>query len=274
MTDAAALGVGETLARARQTQGLELSDVAQLLKFAPRQLEALEQERFDALPGPTIARGMVRNYARLMKLDPDPLLERMADRFAPQDAAQLAARFTQPVPFSNGGRSSTWLYLCLSVGVLLVVGFVAYQWHRESGAPAPAVAASEAPVAASEPARNIPVLPAQTASTPAQTSAVVAPVPVPAPAAVKEAQVLTKSMRGSSRLVLVCDQEAWIEVRDAEERLLVSALNPAGTERVVQGRGPFTLVIGNAQHVRVRYNDQPVDLAPHTKVEVARLTLK
>jgi len=33
-------------------------------------------------------------------------------------------------------------------------------------------------------------------------------------------------------------------------------------------------VIGNAQHVRVRYNDSPVDLGPHTKVEVARFTLQ
>jgi cytoskeleton protein RodZ len=42
---------------------------------------------------------------------------------------------------------------------------------------------------------------------------------------------------------------------------------------VVQGRGPFTLVIGNASHVRVLHNDREVDLRPHTKVEVARFTL-
>src|SRR3954470_3181712 len=62
-------GIGAELARAREEQGLALADVAQQLKFAARQLEALEKERFDLLPGGTFARGMVRNYARLLKLD-------------------------------------------------------------------------------------------------------------------------------------------------------------------------------------------------------------
>jgi cytoskeleton protein RodZ len=32
-------------------------------------------------------------------------------------------------------------------------------------------------------------------------------------------------------------------------------------------------VIGNASHVKVTFNDRPIDLQPHTRVEVARLTL-
>ena len=54
-------GVGRELAAAREARGLALADVAQQLKFAPRQLEALEQENIEALPGHTITRGMVRN---------------------------------------------------------------------------------------------------------------------------------------------------------------------------------------------------------------------
>ena len=79
MTEASQTGVGAELAAARQALGLEVGDVAQQLKFAPRQIEALEQERFGALPGPTIARGMLRNYARLIKLDADALIERLRE---------------------------------------------------------------------------------------------------------------------------------------------------------------------------------------------------
>jgi cytoskeleton protein RodZ len=75
------------------------------------------------------------------------------------------------------------------------------------------------------------------------------------------------------RLVIRCEEEAWIEVKDANERMLVSSLNPKGAERVVQSRGPLTLVIGNAHHVRITHNDRPVDLAPHTKLAIARFTL-
>ena len=67
--------------------------------------------------------------------------------------------------------------------------------------------------------------------------------------------------------------EAWIEIKDSADRMLVSSLNPAGSERVVRGRPPYTLVIGNASSVRVTYDDKPIDLAPHTRQDVARLTV-
>lgn len=277
MTEAAFTGVGAALAQAREAQGLALADVALQLKYLPRQLEALEQERFQSLPGATIARGMVRNYARLLKLDPEPLLERLAERLRTPDPEQLVARFRQPVPFSDSGRRSTLLYLALSAVVLALVGAVAYEWRHPSAA---------LRMAAVAPKTDAPVVPAREPA-PVIPAAVEAPEPAAVPAAMQaEPQAVQKSSAeaaasqvalnapGTQRIVLRCEQESWIEVRDGADRLLISSLNAAGTERVVEGRPPFTLVIGNAQHVRVSYNDRPVDLAPHIKVEVARLTLQ
>jgi cytoskeleton protein RodZ len=56
--------------------------------------------------------------------------------------------------------------------------------------------------------------------------------------------------------------------------MLLSQLNPAGSEQAVEGRPPFSLVIGNAQYVRLSYEDREIDLTPHVKVEVARFTLE
>jgi cytoskeleton protein RodZ len=42
---------------------------------------------------------------------------------------------------------------------------------------------------------------------------------------------------------------------------------------VVVGQPPLSLVIGNAAAVRLKYNDNPVDLKPYVQIEVARLTL-
>ena len=272
MTEAAASGVGAALAQARQAQGLALADVAQQLKFAPRQLEALEQERFGALPGPTIARGMLRNYARLLKLDPDALLARLGDRLDAPDSDKLAARFSQPVPFSDSARRSTLIYAGVSILILGAVGAVAYEWHQERDAKRQLafVAAAKAPL---EPPRAAPAPPPPKVAAP--TSRATAK---PAEAAPAAEQRLTPAKPvaagGVHRIVVRCEEEAWIEVRDGLDRLLVSSLNPAGTERVVQGRPPFSLVIGNAQHVRVTYDERPIDLQPHTRVEVARFTLQ
>ncbi|HZM37269.1 MAG TPA: helix-turn-helix transcriptional regulator, partial [Burkholderiales bacterium] len=148
MTEAAQTGVGAELAAARQALGLAIGDVSQQLKFAPRQIEALEQERFGALPGPTIARGMLRNYARFLKLDADTLLELARGQLEAPDGERLAARFRQPVPFSDNTRRSTRVYAGVSVLILGAVGALAYEWHRErSAARQPAfVAAAKAPL--------------------------------------------------------------------------------------------------------------------------------
>ena len=159
MAELVATGVGQELAEARSARGLALADVAQQLKFAPRQLEALEQERFDALPGGTFARGMVRSYARLLKLDPEPLVERIAGRFDAPDADQLAARYHQPVPFSDSARRSTFVYLGMSIGVLVLVGALAYEWHTERTAAAKKADPRTAVAKAAPPVTEVPAAP-------------------------------------------------------------------------------------------------------------------
>ena len=76
-------------ARAREAAGLSLDQVAQQLKLAPRQVKALEDENFGELPGRTFSRGFVRNYARLLNLDPEDLLLALARRCA-RACARLA----------------------------------------------------------------------------------------------------------------------------------------------------------------------------------------
>jgi len=286
MTEAVAItGVGQELAAAREARGLALADVAQSLKFAPRQLEALEQERFDALPGATFARGMVRSYARLLKLDPEPLVERISGRCEIPDSNRLAARYHQPVPFSDNGRRSTFVYLGLSLGVLALVGGVAYEWQQERVAAAkgpqkPTAVAKAAPREVPRPAA--PVVPVQQAAATApaaekvktaaaeKTKTVAAIPAVAAAVAVDKPKVVSS---GPNRLVVRADGEAWIEIKDSADRMLVSSLNPAGSERVVRGRPPYQLVIGNASNVRITYDDKLIDLAPHTRQDVARLTV-
>jgi cytoskeleton protein RodZ len=236
-----ATGVGARLRQAREEQGLAIDDVALQLKFAPRQIEFLEQERFDRLPGPTIARGMVRNYARLLKLDPEPLIQRMAPQAEPPpDPGLIAERFRQQMPFSDSGRRSTLIYAGFSVALLVLVGVLAYEWQQQKATPqfvAPAVVEKK-------------------------------------PEAEKLASADNTLPPGQHRIVFRSEGEAWLEVKDGSGRMLISALNPAGAERSVRGQPPFEIVIGNASSVRMTYDGKPVDLRPHTRVEVARFTLK
>jgi cytoskeleton protein RodZ len=97
----------------------------------------------------------------------------------------------------------------------------------------------------------------------------------PQPEAVAAVEQSEKPLApGTHSIVLRTEGEAWLEIKDGAGRMLISSLNPAGTERVVRGRAPFDVVIGNASSVKLTYDGKPVDLRPHTKVEVARFTLK
>ena len=53
---------------------MSVDAVAQQLKLAPRQVRALEEGDFGHLPGRTFVRGFIRNYARLVRLDPEQVL--------------------------------------------------------------------------------------------------------------------------------------------------------------------------------------------------------
>jgi len=250
--------VGAELARAREAAGLSLEEAAKQLKFAPRQLDALERGALDRLPGGAAVRGMVRNYARLLQLDADPLLARVSASIVVQDAERLAQRFRQPVPFSDDSRRSNLAYIALSLVLLVVVAVVAFEWRQERSGAARLnfVAAAQQPA---EPAR---VAVASAAPTP------IASVQTAAPAETRRVE------GGWRRISLQFERESWVEIRSGSGKLLVSQLHAAGAERVVEGVPPFSLVIGNAQYVRLTYNDKPFDLIPHVKVEVARFTLE
>lgn len=53
---------------------MSVEQVADQLKLAPRQVMAIEQGDFDALPNRAVTRGFIRAYAKAVRLDPAPLV--------------------------------------------------------------------------------------------------------------------------------------------------------------------------------------------------------
>lgn len=81
--------------------------------------------------------------------------------------------------------------------------------------------------------------------------------------------------KGEARLSFAFTKESWVTVRDANGKVLLSALNKGGNQETVQGLPPFQLIIGNADSVSLELNGSAVDLAPHVRGDnVARFILK
>jgi cytoskeleton protein RodZ len=139
---------GVLLARGREAAGLSVEGIAQQLKLAPRQIRALEEGDFAALPGRTFVRGFVRNYARLIHLDPQVVLAALPGEGAdpalnrPALGSPMRAMGEIPAEHSSQRPWTRWaipLALCAIVAVA-----VAYERFRPV-APAPVAPAAVAP---------------------------------------------------------------------------------------------------------------------------------
>ncbi len=258
-------GPGAMLALERSGKGFSVADIAAQLRYSPKQIEALEGDDYSRLPGTTFVRGMIRGYAKILGTPATPILEAFEKRHVPEPVA-VDIR-SKRVPFPDGRARSTRVYFWLSAVIAVLVMAVLYEWHF--GLPEPITG-------------TLRTSPAETAAGQVQDPTT-DPVPSQAPSEALHDPLLAPPTAGNSALPGTGDtianmrfefqKDAWVEVRDRGGRVLIAQINPAGSQTVVEGSPPFTLVIGNASNVRLTYGTRAVDLAQYTKVDVARFTL-
>ena len=273
--------LGQVFADERERQGLSRTEVAQRLHMSAWQIEALETGDYGRLPKGTFLRGFARNYAKVLAIDPEAMLERLAEA-APRSPAPRIVVPSQNIRFDPIGERLGNPYVkagALAV-VFIALGFAAMYWwlfirptppaanlappasKGSRAQPSPRNLAA-APIQPPEPvvARDAPVEAVQIA--PAKVDRP-APAAATAPASSPSARTIKLRFKG----------ESWVEVKDRSGKVLLSKLNPRGSEAEVSGRPPFNVVIGNAPDVEVRYNDREFPLEPHTRVAVARFTVE
>jgi cytoskeleton protein RodZ len=270
-----AAAAGRRLSEARQAQNLAATDVARQLKLSLWQVEALEAGRYQQLPGPIFVRGFIRNYARLVKLDPEELL-RAAGESLPQRAARPETPPSRDIPFPTAHVPRWPKYAMAAGAIFCALAVYEFVWNEPEGAPKQAVAVSPVPVPP-KPRSESPTSSAQAAGEARSAQPVIAVETAAAPAgesAAASASAERVPKPGEKRVRLNFDRESWVEIRDRNERVIFSQLNRPGTTQEVSGLPPLSVVVGNSQGVRMTFGDQPVDLASHTKVDVARLILQ
>ncbi len=134
----------------------------------------------------------------------------------------------------------------------------------------PVDAGTESAPAAVAPAPAVPATPAP--ATAAQAPAAPVPTPVAPTVAAPVAQA-PASVAGDGRLQITYVADCWTQVTDGNGKVLFSALKRKGDTLDQVGKPPLTLRLGFARGAQVAYNGQPVDVAPFTSGETARLKL-
>lgn len=271
--------VGQRLRTARERAGLSVIDIAQSLKFSPRQIEALEADDHAVLPGNTIIRGFIRSYGRFLKLDVDALLHAL-DLRTPSAPADV--RPPDNMGVANQPGETRQLSAMMSVAiVLLLAAILLGVWHflgpniskstTVAGKQNDTAPSAAPPVFVPKPevARDAIALPA--GNTPGGVSPGMTDNAAVSP---PTRSVAAPAAPSGAPLLFVFHGRSWLEVADATQQKLHSGENPAGSRLTLAGRPPFEIVVGNATKVSLTYGARVIDLTPYTRADVARLTLE
>jgi cytoskeleton protein RodZ len=284
--------LGRRLAEVREAAGLSIEDISNRLRLSSRQIKALEGDDFTVLPDAMITRGFIRNYARLLELDPEPLLEAYR-AYVPSEPPRAISISSENILISDNDRRPWLVYVMGSLLIAVLLGIWLYIGEMpKKPAPQPVPqnitpAPPENPAAESLP---VPALPAaermdETSTPPAeelslsQDSSAAGAAATPAPATEQATATAANNQPVAAtgpvaRLRLTFSDKSWVSVIDGNNQEVLNKTKAPGSEELVEGKSPFKIIIGNAAGSRLIYNDKPVNLEPHTRLNVARITLE
>ncbi len=292
---------GKLLRETRTGRNLTLEQVADDLCLTPQQVEAMENDDYADLPGATYVRGYLRNYARLLGLPEERILETAA---IPTTVIMSGAGNRKAAMAVENTRNTTVAFLT-AVIVAILLGLIYSWWQsRETpgpepvtssdtaqslpesvrGAAAPAAASAAGQSAATQTSAEVASPPAASAaasgdvipeSAPANLPAAAADAGTPqdnaAPAATEPVSV---SSADGSNLVLKFSADSWVDIQDASGNTLIRRTVPAGETIAFRGTPPFKVFLGYARGVNVNYRAEDYDVTPHISGAIARFTLQ
>ncbi|MDF3086443.1 helix-turn-helix domain-containing protein [Burkholderia sola] len=192
--------VGSRLAQLRETKGWSVDDVSARLKVAPQKLRALEAGDISHLPGVTFALGVVRSYAKMLGVDPEPFAQALrrergvpeVDLSMPASSGTDLPRGRVSIPLGGSSRHHPWLW---GTGIVIVAVVAVLMWHtggdsssllaRFKGGDAEHASAASAAAASSS---------AEEAATNGASAAVANEVPAPAAASAAPAQAIASAV--------------------------------------------------------------------------------
>ncbi len=269
---------GEVLRARRLQQGLSLQQVSAQIKCPQTILEALEQDQPVSLAS-VYLRGHIKRYCALLQLD-EERCQGVLDRYATESPGVQTVFETRPRVRS----SDRWLRVASYVLASLLVGTLAWQVTHEAvrltsvdSAQVPA----DSPVVETDTGvtqhvnasiASLESLRGQSSRTGSKTGN----AGLQAWRAIEAAQLATTdsaSGDGAHRLVLETSADSWVEITGANDELLEQDLLRGGESRQYNDDGPFRVSLGRSSAVNLSLDGQPIDLAPFTRDDVARLLL-
>tara|TARA_B110000208_G_C11794118_1_gene438824 strand:+ start:856 stop:1803 length:948 start_codon:yes stop_codon:yes gene_type:complete len=265
------LECGAKLRSARIAQDLSTLAVARQLRLSNKQIDALEQDDFSALPEPPIVKGFIRNYAKLLKIPADTMLIAYAEMTPEAVPCAMALNSGINIKMTEKTKSGGSRYLLFAV--LFLFGLGAWSFYQ-SYIQKPEVADTVAYISGVLPT---PVLPVPEPELEEALSKALAASPEAQLTKSDNAQLVDEkealAVAGKTRLEFNAAQETWLSVVNQSGKEVYNKILYAGNRDVIDVSQPLEIVVGNANGATLVVDGKPVDLAPYTRTNVARVRL-
>lgn len=276
---------GDLLRYEREQKGLTIERASSLSRIKPSVLEAIESSETGDIPS-VYLKGYIRNYARFLDVD----LSGIEDHMDNVQGAEPEVRTVFTVD-SGRGKAEKWLKASSYLAASALIATLAWQFTHQAvqfsqgdaqlttatAVPAEsAVSGSQASSADSRPANTH--LNASIASMEILGNNADQSTHSPAGQAWAGLNGVDSAVAepGLARhqLAITTSADTWVEISDAAGEQLELDLIRAGSSREYQGQAPFEVMIGRASAVELSLDGRAVNLGPHTRGNVARLTLQ
>jgi len=279
---------GKELAEARKAKNYTIEEVSGHIKIPAHTITILEASDIEALPAPTFAQGYIRAYAKFLEISEEKVLEKYNLAVPRVEDAALKPRSNLP------GEASSQSPLVKSVTMLLILAGIAavifgsFKYYQEkagvmegefdtrdqsfTGNSLDSPSSNrlsddgELIVRQSDPYENISAadvvqdMPEEGADI---DSGEIAGVSSDIDVATEDA--LSEQATENDIIEFFAENGSWMEVRDVNKSRLFYNMVPVGGSKVIVGKAPFSVTMGNAKTTRVVINDIEVDMTDHIR---------
>ena len=269
--------IGDTIKKRRILLSLSIEDIHNNLHIPTQHLESIEKGRFDQLPSPVQARGLLVNYADFLNLDTDSLLMSYSDalqlqRIEKQDTGQKRERRSARELSPGALRLKNFFTLDLLVITALFIafaGFVIWGVNRILATDPPAISENDIPGVSD-------VLLATDTPTPMEmpeTDVTIMPEDQEEEAEIIEQEEPLFTPVASTdpiNVLLVPRQRLWVQVTVDDEMVFQGRLIP-GNAYDFSGQEQIDILTGNVGGMQILFNNQDIG-SPGLLGQVANLS--
>ena len=259
---------GELLKEARKKKGRKYRKLSSELGIPEKYLEALEENNFSIMAGPTYVRGYLRAYAKKLDLDPELVITAF-EKYLKDKRKQEKSSLKKT---NRKGRKQkfSFLYASILLVIILLIIFVPER-NTETSENKEINTYTEEEIPDLK--DYFPGLEVKKEVNFEQTSSTIPPnLTISELSTDKEdsSAVIEKAndqiIEAINTIEMNFSGDCWIEIMD-KNRILEYQLAKAGSSIYVKGVGPFKLIIGNSNRVELFYNGAKISLASTTNVK-------